>query len=135
VLQIVLPVPITVGKVTANVVGVSLGQKIFLGMYDPQGKKVLDAVLPCDAARAETVKLSAPVDLGAGTYFYAFSASDPACKVTSLLSDLGIASMLSRNGMRLAAAQHSIENGTMPAVLGSLAPDARRSTPLALLER
>ncbi len=134
VVQFVLPTGITVRKLTANIATPSAGQRIFVGVYSTAGAKLLDTALPCGTPNATIAALASPVTLSAGTYFYAFSASDTTCGITAMPLAGGFANMLQKNSIRLATAANAVSGGVMPASLGALTPASLTATPVVLLE-
>jgi len=134
VVQFVLPTPIMVRKLTANVSTASAGQKFLVGVYSPTGVKLLETAISCGTLNATTTTLASPIKLPAGTYFYAYSASSAACEVTSTPIAAGLANMLQKNSVRLATASSLASGGAMPATLGTLTPASLTATPLVLLE-
>ena len=135
VMQVELPMTITVGKVVANVTTISAGQNIFVGVYDTSGNKLLEAALSCAALNGVSASLATPVTLTPGTYLYAVSASDTTCAASGTSLSGGWFNMLDKNTTRTATAANAVSGGVMPSTLGTLTFNSSFSPIVSMLER
>ena len=135
VMQVELPVTITVGKVVANVTTASASQNIFVGVYDTSGNKLLEAALSCAAVNGVSTSLGTPVTLTPGTYIYAVSASDTTCAASGMSLSGGWFNILDKNTTRTATAANSVSSGVMPSTLGTLTFNSSFTPIVSMLER
>lgn len=134
VVQFVLPTPVTARKMTVNISTPSAGQSVYVGVYSAAGAKLLEAALSCATLNGTTTTLASPVTLAAGTYFYAYSASNTTCAITGVPLGTSFANMMQKNAVRLATSANLVSGGVMPATLGTLASSSPSTTPVVLLE-
>jgi hypothetical protein len=120
VVEFVLPLTITVGKVVSNITTLSAGQTLYAGVYDLSGNKLLEAALSCGTANGVSVTLGTAVALQPGTYFYAVSASDTTCAGSAISMSGGWQNMMTKNTARMGTAANSVSGGVMPATLGTV---------------
>ena len=135
VMQVEVPVTITVGKIVANVTTISATQNIFVGVYDTAGNKLLEAAVSCAVLNGATTSLGTPVTLTPGTYLYAVSASDTTCAAGGMSLSGGWFSMLDKNSTRTATAANAVSGGVMPSTLGTLTFNSSFTPIVSMLER
>jgi hypothetical protein len=134
VVQFVIPLTITVGKITANVTTTS-GGNLYAGVYDATGNKLLEASLPCGVANGVSASLPTPVTLPPGTYYYATSASDTTCAASGTSLSAGWVLMMTKNTARVATAANAVSGGVMPATLGTLTYYLASNVVVTMVER
>ena len=135
VMQVEVPVTITVGKIVANVTTISATQNIFVGVYDTAGNKLLEAAVSCAVLNGATTSLGTPVTLTPGTYLYAVSASDTTCAAGGMSLSGGWFNMLDKNTTRTATAANAVSGGIMPSTLGTLTFNSSFTPIVTMLER
>ena len=135
VMQMEVPVTITVGKIVANVTTISATQNIFVGVYDTTGNKLLEAAVSCAVLNGATTSLGTPVTLTPGTYLYAVSASDTTCAAGGMSLSGGWFNMLDKNTTRTATAANAVSGGVMPSTLGTLTFNSSFTPIVTMLER
>jgi hypothetical protein len=127
--QVTLPVPVVVSKISINVTTDHASSHGFAALYSADGTtKIIDAghdAFDTSSTGVKTVTLGTPITLPAGSYLIAWSNDGGSTNVLvtgvgATALDYSTLTLLSTNANRYVRAANGITSGNMPTTLGTL---------------